>query len=66
MEQADGLLAYILVNILDVAQFELSHGVAWHVFTMLESKKKKKKKNSWLHYMPRFLVNRCIASVPLM
>lgn len=41
MEQADGLLAYILVNILDVAQFELSHGVAWHVFTMLESKKKK-------------------------
>lgn len=42
MEQADGLLAYILVNIPDVAQFELPHGVLWHVFSMLESKKKKK------------------------
>lgn len=39
MEQADRLLAYISVNVPDMAQFELSHGVVWHVSSMLESKK---------------------------
>jgi len=39
MEQADRLLVCILMNVPDVSRFGLSHGVAWHFSSVLESKK---------------------------